>query len=113
MIDRWSGIRGYNYGCVTDLDHYLILVMSDELGNSTLYDERVHIYSEKVKYQLSKKYDKLNIKTAINIFDIDAEKRVQFSFKKNVVLFEKDVFDFSNFKPEKAVQRIKTLLTFK
>lgn len=113
MIDWRAGYRGYNYGCATNLDHYLVSVMNNDVGTPSLQEESVNIYSEKVKYQLSKKYDNANVKTAIGIFDIDLEKRVQFSFKKNVVLFDKDVFDFANFKPDKAIQRIKTLLTFK
>lgn len=104
---------GARFGCVSNMEHYYVLIKDAHSENPILVEETVEIYDKKHKYKITKIYENSKITTAIGIFDIDLEKRVQFSFKKTVLSFDQDIFDFGNFKSDKAIQRIKTLLTFK
>lgn len=110
MIDRKSG-----YGCVNSLDHYVISVMKNDLGLPQLFTEIVNIYDGKHKYRLTKKYDSApgaSIKTEIMVFKVDPEGRVNFSFKNSSLTLDKELFDFSKFNVEKAINRIKTVFIF-
>lgn len=110
MIDRKSG-----YGCVSDLDHYVISIMRNDFGIPQLFSEIVNIYDDKHKYRLTKKYDSApatSVKTEIMVFKVDAEGRVNFSFKNNAFTLDKELFDFSKFNVDKAINRIRTVFTF-
>lgn len=110
MIDRKSG-----YGCVSNLDHYVISIMRNDFGIPQLFSEIVNIYDDKHKYRLTKKYDSApatSVKTEIMVFKVDAEGRVNFSFKNNAFTLDKELFDFSKFNVDKAINRIRTVFTF-
>jgi len=110
MIDRRSG-----YGCVSDLDHYTISVMRNDLDLYQVFSETVNVYDNKHKYRLTKKYDSApatSVKTEIMVFKVDPEGRVNFSFKNSSLVVDKELFDFSKFNVDKAINRIRTVFTF-
>lgn len=115
IIDsRLLGYREYNYGCASNLDHYTVSIMRNDLNIYFLFKEMVNVYDKNHKYQLTKKYDQIssNIRTEILVLKIDQEKRVQFSFKNNSLILDKELFDFSKLNVDKVIERIKTILTF-
>ena len=50
--------------------------------------------------------------TEILILNTDQEKRVIFDYKEKTFITKLNIFDFQNFDVEKAINRIKTMLTF-
>lgn len=108
QIDMAIMIRGYNYCCANDVDHYTL-----NLDFGEIKKERVNIYDKKHKYSIIKIYDNSGkIETIINIFETDLENRVIFSFKEKKISFDNDIFDFKNFKVDRALNRIKTIFVF-
>lgn len=111
-----SGYRNYNYGCAASLDHYVILIVSNfnNLGLPKLTIETVNVYDKNRKYQLTKRFDRISssFNTEILILKTDLEGRVEFSFKNTSLILDKELFDFSKFNADKAVNRIKTIFTF-
>lgn len=118
-IDLYSGVplynrSGHNFACAEDNQHYSLLLKYD-ISPILIMQERTHVYDHNKKYQLNKTYDYEgggSITTEIVIYRIDPEGREMFSFEKKRLSFDKDLFDFSNFNKEKAIQRIETILVF-
>jgi len=104
-------VRDYNYGCATDVDHYVIYMILWE-PVIRIASERVSIYDKNKKYSLIKSYDNGKTTTIIEIYETDLENRVIFSFKEKKLVMDKDLFDFANFNVDKALNRIKTVLVF-
>jgi hypothetical protein len=103
-----GALRGYNYCCASNQDHYAIGLDFGEIKK-----EIVNIYDSNHKYSIIKLYnDSGQIETIINIFETDLENRVIFSFKEKKIAFDNDIFDFKNFKANKALNRIKTIFVF-
>lgn len=114
-IDMTDYKKMYNYGCVRDINHYLICIKDDNLISVPFLSvESVNIYDNCRKYQLTQIYDQFstNVKTEILVLEVDLEKRVQFNFKNNQLILDKKLFDFTNFNIDKAINRIKTVYTF-
>ena len=112
QIDTISGKGyGYNYCCAANSDHYVLCI---DLGSlvTRITREKVHVYDKNHKYSIIKAYHDGTIRTSISVYETDLEGRVIFSFKDKVLMMDKDLFDFANFKPDKAVHRIKTIFVF-
>lgn len=89
--------------------------MRNDFGIPQVFSEIVNIYDDKHKYRLTKKYDSApatSVKTEIMVFKVDPEGRVNFSFKNNSFTLDKELFDFSKFNVDRAINRIKTVFTF-
>lgn len=104
--------QDYNYGCAANNDHYLILIKNNDLDIPCVLTETINVYDVSHKYQLTKRYQNLSVKTEILIFNIDAERRVIFNFKNNILTFDKELFNFSKFNMGKIIDKIKTILMF-
>lgn len=107
-------IRVYesNYACVNEPYHYNLCVDTDLVTDlSFITQERVTLYDSKYRYDILRIH-KEHIKTRVDMFSIDGEKRVIFSFKDKFVEVDGDAFDFNNFDSKKALNRIKTILLF-
>ena len=104
-------VRGYNYGCATDIDHYAIhLILWEPIIK--IDRERVNIYDNKRKYSIIRAYFNSRIITELEIYETDLENRVIFNFKEKKLVMDKDLFDFSNFNKDKAINRIRTIFVF-
>ena len=104
-------VRGYNYGCAVNYDHYIIFMVSGPL--SWIEKEKVNLYDKKHQYSIIKNYTYLGFSSLeIKVNETDLEGRVIFSFEEKVFKSDIDAFDFSNFNSEKAINRIKTLFAF-
>jgi hypothetical protein len=101
----------YNYGCAYNCSHYMLSIIT--LGGETKIEkERVSVFDKTHKYEISKTYRPNGNKTEIIAYQIDPEGRVIFSFKNHQLNVEQEIFNFSNFNPDKALNRIKTLFVF-
>jgi hypothetical protein len=87
---------GYNYGCASNYDHYMINLLLWE-PIVTLEKETVNIYDDTHKYAITRAHINGNVQTIIDVFTTDLESRVIFSFKEKKLKLDKDVFDFKNF----------------
>jgi len=105
-------VCGSNYGCVNNPYHYNLNIETGSVAIfSFLTRERITLYDSKYRYDILRIHGE-SIKTKIEIFDIDGERRVIFSFKDKFVEIDGDAFDFNNFNSDKALNRIKTILLF-
>jgi len=105
-------IGGSNYGCFNDPYHYNLNIETGSVAIfSFLTQERITLYDSKYRYDIVRIHGD-NIKTKIEMFDIDGEGRVIFSFIDKFVEIDGDAFDFKNFDSDKALKRIKMILLF-
>lgn len=103
MLDRAG------YGCAANSDHYQVNISSHDIAVTW---EKVNIYTKKHKYSIIKTYEQANIHTEIFIRDVDLEGRVIFTFDVKSYKTNVNMFDFTNFNSEKAINRINTILVF-
>ena len=99
------------YACAANNDHYQINFFMHTVQIST---EIVNIRGDGCKYVLIKTYSPSGqkIQTEIVIMKIDPEGRIEYSHKKKSLVLDQDLFDFRNFNPDRAVNRIKTIFAF-
>ena len=98
------------YGCASNIDHYVISFI-DDFDIPKIQKEIINIYDDKHRYKIIKEHS-TPVKITINICDVDAERRVIFSFKELKIVTEIDAFNFDKFVIKKAINRIKTLIVF-
>lgn len=105
-------VSGSNYGCVNDPYHYNLRVDTASISDlAFISQEMITLYDSKYRYDILRIHGE-SIKTRVEMFNIDGEKRVIFSFKDKFVEIDGDAFDFNNFDSKKALNRIKTILLF-
>jgi hypothetical protein len=104
--------RQFNYSCAYDYTHYAININTG-IAVPTLESEHVNVFDSKHKYSILKTYPVIGkSKIEIRIYDVDAEGRINFTFKEKKFTTDLDLFDFKKFDSVKAVNRIKTVLVF-
>jgi len=111
-IDTASGyFINYNYGCASNIDHYAIhLILWDPIIK--IDRERVNFYDENRKYSIIKSYIDSDVVTEMEVYETDLEHRTIFSFKEKKLVMNMDLFDFTNFNKDKAINRIRTIFVF-
>ena len=100
-----------NYGCAIGIDHYRLKLEVDD-PVVRIISETVKVYHGQHKYIIIKQYQNGDIQTKISVSKIDLEGRDIFSFKDKELIINKDYFDFTNFKLDKVINRIKTIFVF-
>jgi len=97
------------HGCAANSDHYQVSISPHDIAVTW---EKVNFYTKKFKYSIIKTYEQANIHTEIFIREVDLEGRVIFTFDIKSYKTDINLFDFTNFNVEKAINRINTILVF-
>jgi|ERR1035437_21850 hypothetical protein len=99
--------------CVINSDHYKVFLNRDNYNIETdsIRMEQVEIYNDKHHYQIRKYHNTQPILTVITIYNANAEGIIYDNKYKHLDI-KQDLFDFRDFNIKKAINRIKTILTF-
>lgn len=103
---RLHSIRFY---CVSNSDHYNVWLKDLKVKRETV---NIYDFNKLLKYEISQSYFDSYNSTKVLLERIDAEGREIFTFDEISYTTNINLFDFRNFNPEKAVNKIKTFLVF-
>ena len=115
QIDQLSSklkLRGFNYACGNNNDHYMLLVTLDSIIDRDV----LRIHGDLHRYEIFKSYTYINGQeeciTFLSIFKTDAEGRVIDAVRSEILTFESDIIPFKGQSVEQILNRIKTVLLF-